>query len=197
LLDTHAQKTALRLGVAVDAVRKEFSKVQGSGFRAQGSETSEETLNSEPETLNRPSNNELHLLKLLFVHEELAAWLAAHLALNWIAHPHVRQIVDSRLAAAEHGTWHSLAEFLDACESPEQRSLITGAVADARALPNSPTQLADVTLKLRNQFLDLRIAALTNQISLPETADAEKVRLLHEQQQLKQQKRAPLESLHQ
>src|SRR5215831_3212533 len=61
LLDTHAQKTALRLGVAVDSVRKEFSKVQGSAFRVQGSETEDETLNPEPESLNRPSINELHL----------------------------------------------------------------------------------------------------------------------------------------
>jgi DNA primase len=192
LLDTHAQKTALRLGVAVDAVRKEFAKVQRPALKVQSPEPEDETLPAEPETMTRPPNHELHLLKLLFVHEELAPWLAEHLNLQWIAHPHVRQIVDARLAAAEHETWHSLAEFLDACESPEQRNLITEAVADARALPNPQTQLADVALKLRNQFLDARIAALTSQISSPETADAEKVSLLQEQQQLKQDKRAPL-----
>ena len=192
LIDTHAQKTALQLGVSVDAVRKEFSKAYGSGVRVQHPEVEEEILSVEPEILNRPSNSELHLLKLLFVHEELAPWLAANLDLNWLAHPHIRQIVDARLAAVEHETWHSLAEFLDTCESAGQRSLITEAVAEARPLPNPQTQLADVTLKLRNQFLDQRIAALTRQISSPETADVERVRLLHEQQQVKQQKRAPL-----
>jgi len=192
LLDTHAQKTALRLGVAVDAVRKEFAKVQNPALKVQGPELEDETLNAEPETLTRPPNHELHLLKLLFVHEELAPWLAEHLNLDWLTHPHVRQILDARLAAAEHETWHSLAEFLDSCESPEERNLITEAVAGTRALPNPQTQLADVALKLRNQFLDGRITALTNQISSPETTDTEKVRLLQEQQQLKQDKRAPL-----
>ena len=192
LLDTHAQKTALRLGVAVDAVRKEFAKVQRPALQVQSPESEDETLNAEPETLIRPPNHELHLLKLLFVHEELAPWLVEHLDLQWITHPHVRQIVDARVAAVEHETWHSLAEFLDCCESSEQRNLITEAVADIRALPNPQTQLADVALKLRNQYLDGRIATVTNLISSPDTADAEKVRVLQEQQQLKQQKRTPL-----
>src|SRR5271155_329490 len=54
LIDKYAQKTALRLGVSPEAVRKEFSqfKVQGSGSRVQ---EPEETLNPEPKTLNPPS----------------------------------------------------------------------------------------------------------------------------------------------
>ena len=80
-----------------------------------------------------------------------------------------------RLAAQRTETWHSLAEFLDGCESAEQRSLITEAVAEERKIPNPETQLADVTLKLRNQFLDRQIAALTQKISQPETGDDEKI----------------------
>ncbi len=119
-------------------------------------------------------------------------WAALHLDVNWIAHPQVRQLVDLRLAAQEHETWHNLAEFLDSCESAEQRSLITEAVAEDRKIPNPETQLADMTLKLRNQFLDRQIGALTQKISSPEVADAEKMQLLQQQQQLKSQKRSPL-----
>ncbi len=196
LLDTHAQKTALRLGVAVDAVRKEFSKVkaQPTFTRAEEDGQNDSVLagEAETETPTRPSNLELHLLKLLFVHEELAPWLAAHLDVNWLAHPLIRQIVDARLAAAEHGTWHNLAEFLDSYESALVRSLITEAVADERPMPNPQVQLADVTLKLRNQFLDQRLGELMHRISSPETSDAQKIEFLHEQQRLKQLKRAPL-----
>ena len=197
LLDTHAQKTALRLGVAVDAVRKEFSKVKPQTAVVREDEPDDSVLAGEveAETPSRPSNHELHLLKILLLHDNLAEWTAAHLDVHWIAHPFVRQIVDARLAAFDHATWHDLAEFLGGIESPLMRSLVTEAVADERPMPNPEIQLADVTLKLRNQFLDQQIAALTNKIGSPETADAQKLVFLHEQQRLKQQKRALLAPL--
>jgi len=198
LLDTHAQKTALRLGVAVDAVRKEFAKVKPpTAVVRETDEPGDSVLAGEveEEAPRRPSNLELHLLKLLFLHEEFAAWLVAQLDVQWLEHPLVRQIVDARLAACEHAMWHNLAEFLDSCESAEARGLITEAVADERPLPNPQTQLADVTLKLRNQFFDQRLGELMQKISLPATSDEEKVALLHEQMRLKAQKRSPLSPL--
>jgi DNA primase len=199
LLDTHAQKTALRLGVAVDAVRKEFSKVKATPVYARAEEDGPDDSilagEAEAEAPSRPSNIELHLLKLLFVHEELVPWLAAHLDVNWVVHPAVRQIVQARLEMAERGTWQNLAAFLDASDSVFARNLITGAVADEKTLPNPQVQLADVTLKLRNQFLDQQIAALTQKISQPELGDAQKIELLQELQGLKQQKRIRLSAL--
>jgi DNA primase len=194
LMDTHAQKTALRLGVAVDAVRKEFARLKPkpTTFRAE-SEPDDFMPDDEAEAAApaRPSNLELHLLKLLFTHDDLVAWLAAHLDVNWLVHPLVRQMVTARLAAQEQGTWHSLTEFLDGCDSPEQRSLITEAVADERPLPNPPTQLADVTLKLRNHFLDRQIADLTVKINQGLLNDAEKQVWLN----LRTQRRQPLAPL--
>ncbi len=196
LVDTYAQKTALRLGVAVESVRAEFSKfkVQGSEFRVQEPDA-DETLNPEPERLNPPSPLELHLLKLLLLHDELVVTAVPNLDVNWILHPHIRQIVDLRFAAHEHETWHNLAEFLDSCESAEQRNFITEAVTEDRKIPNPETQLADMALKLRNQFLDRQIGALTQKISQPQITDDERVALLREQMQLKEQKRAPLSTL--
>lgn len=198
LLDTHAQKTALRLGVSVEAVRAEFAKVKTPAAVTHEPDGPDDAMlagESEAETPSRPSNLELHLLKLVFIHETLAPWLAAHLDLNWLPHPLARQIMDARLAAQEHGMWQGLAEFLDDCASAEQRSLITEAVAEDRLIPNPEIQLADVTLKLRNQFLDGRIADLTRRITSPETADAERLALLREQQALKSRKRSPLSPL--
>ena len=150
---------------------------------------------AEEEVPLRPSSHELHLLKLLFIHEELAEWLVAHLDVNWLAHPLVRQIVRARLSAFEHGTWHNLAAFLDDCESAFIRGLITEAVADDRALPNPQTQLADVTRKLRDQFIETQLATITQKISQPEQDDAAKMELLHELQRLKVLKRSPLSPL--
>jgi len=192
LIDTYAQKTALRLGVSAESVRAEFKKT--SLPQTAPREADEESFESdEPaEAAARPSPTEFHLLKLLLAHDDLAGWAALHLDINWIFHAHVRQLVDLRLAAQEHETWHSLAEFLDTCESPEQRSLITEAVADDRKIPNPETQLADVALKLRNQFFDRQIAALNHKISQPEVNDGDRVALLREQMKLKELKRTPL-----
>jgi len=195
LIDTYAQKTALRLGVPPESVRTEFKKnpAPHTATRA-GEEESFESAEPVAEAAP-PSPIELHLLKLLLQHDELIATAALNLDVNWILHPHVRQIVYLRFAAQEHETWHNLAEFLDSCESPEQRNLITEAVAEDRKIPNPETQLADMTLKLRNQFLDRQIGALTQKISQPQIADDEKVALLREQMQLKELKRAPLSPL--
>lgn len=195
LIDTYAQKTALRLGVSAESVRAEFKKTS-TPHVAPAADEDESFESAEPAPqISRPSPLEFHLLKLLLLHDDLARWASLHLDANWISHPMVRQTVDLRLVAQEHETWHSLAEFLDTCESPEQRSLITEAVADDRKIPNPEVQIADVALKLRNQFLDRQIGALTQKLSQPEVADAEKVQLLQEQQQLKQQKRSPLTPL--
>jgi DNA primase len=191
LMDKYAQKTALRLGVSPEAVRAEFAKVRGAEFGVRSSE--EDSMPTEPEEeMPRPSDKEFWLLKLLLLHDELAGWLALHLDVNWISHPGVRQIVAQRLAAQATETWRNLAAFLDECESPEMRGLVTEAVAEDRKLPNPDRQLADVALFLRNQFIDRQITASIQRASQPETPEAERMELLRRQQDLRQQKRAPL-----
>jgi DNA primase len=190
LIDKYAKKTAQVLGVTPEAVLLEFKKIPAVKISVED----EEFETTKPE-MARPSPLEFYLLKLLFLHDDLVAWTAAHLDLNWILHPATRQTIDLRLAAHEHETWQNLGAFLDGCESAEQRSLITEAVAEERKIPNPQTQLADLTLKLRNQFLDRQIGALTQKIGQPQTSDAEKIELLREQLKLKELKRAPLSPL--
>ena len=195
LIDTYAQKTALRLGVSPESVRAEFKKKPAPhAAPRENKEESFEAAEPAAET-TPPSPVEFHLLKLLLQHDELVAAAVLNLDVNWISHPHVRQIVDLRLAAQEHETWQSLAEFLDSCESAEQRSLITEAVTEERKIPNPEMQLADVMLKLRNQFLDRQIAALTNQASQPDISDEVKIGLLREQQELRRQRQSKLSPL--
>ncbi|HEX7619206.1 MAG TPA: toprim domain-containing protein, partial [Verrucomicrobiae bacterium] len=194
LIDTYAQKTALRLGVSPEAVRAEFKKVPAvqTAPVADEDESFESAESAEAPHL---SNHEFHLLRLLLLHENLVAWAALHLDTNWISHPITRQIVEQRLAAQRNETWKSLAAFLDACNSAEMRSLVTEAVAEERKIPNPDQQLADVTLKLRNQFLDRQIAALTQKVSQLGMPEAEQNELLRERETLRGQKRAPLSPL--
>ena len=190
LIDTYAQKTALRLGVSPEAVRAEFKKVPAAQTAAADEADTFES--AESTAAPRPSPHEFHLLKLLLLHENLAAWAALHLDPNWISHPVARQIVAQRLAAQTSGTWKNLAAFLDACDSAEMRNLVTEAAAEDRKIPNPGQQLGDVALKLRNQFLDRQIAMLTQKASQPGMPGAEQNELLRQREILRGQKRAPL-----
>ncbi|MGO9585674.1 MAG: DNA primase [Limisphaerales bacterium] len=192
LADKYAQKTALRLGVSPEAVRAEFLKVRSPQSAVRSPDDDESvSVGSEAET-PRPSTQEFWLLKLLLLHDDLVAWAALHLDVNWISHPLARQIVEKRLAAQTNESWKNLAAFLDECESSEMRALVTEAVAEDRKIPNPDQQLGDVVLKLRNQFLDRQIAALTQKASQPETSETDRMELLRQQQELRQQKRTPL-----
>jgi DNA primase len=192
LTDTYAQKTALRLGVSPEAVRSEFARVSRPVAAVLNMEEDEPGFDAAPEIIERPSVQEFWLLKLLFVHDMLADWTAQYLDLNWVSHPLGRQIVEMRLGAQKNGSWSNLAAFLDECDSAEMRSLITEAAAEERSLPNAEKQLADVILKLRNQFLDRQIAAVMQKAGLPEISDTEKIELLHEQKKLREQKKVQL-----
>jgi hypothetical protein len=139
-----------------------------------------------------PSPHESWLVKLLFLQEELVNWCGAHLDLNWIQHPHVRQIVEKRIQAAENHSWTNLGAFLDECEAPELRSMITEAATQNREIPNAAQQLADVTLRLRNQFIDRQLASLSQRASQPELDDDQRLGLLREQQELRVLKRQPI-----
>jgi len=143
----------------------------------------------------RPSSSEIHLLKLLLLHDELVPQAALHLDLNWIPNPLAREIVERRLATQKNETWKNLASFLDECDSTEMRNLVTEVVAEERKIPNPETQLADVVLKLRNQFLDRQIAVLVQKLNQPQTSEAEKIESLREQIKLREQKRKPLQSM--
>jgi DNA primase len=192
LIDTYAQKTALRLAVSAEAVRAEFKKTPKAFAAPVEEDPAEVSFDAAtPVEELRPSPFEFHLLKLLLLNDELVASSAAHLDLEWVPNGLARRILEQRFMAEREGSWQSLAAFLDGCESATQRSLVTEAVAEERVIPNPELQLADVILKLRNQFLDRQIAALTAKASQAEGSDD----VLRELQQTKLRKRSPLTPL--
>ncbi len=200
LIDTYAQKTALRLGVSPEAVRAEFKKVPASKTAFENSEA-ESVVEAETP---RPSDKEFWLLKLLLQHDELVGWVALHLDANWIVHPLLRQIVEKRLAAQTNGTWKSLAAFLDECESSEIRSLITEAATTERKIPDPDmllkgnSALSDkrgILQQLRDEFIDRQFALVTSKLGKPEAFEGEHVALMRQRDNLRQQKRAPLAAL--
>jgi DNA primase len=188
IFDKHAHDLTFKLGLSFQSIVAEYKKILDE---KPGERIEESLKNSQPE-VPPPPITEFHLLKLLLLHDELVAWATSHLDSNWILHPIIRQIVGARLDVQKKGSWSNLAAFLDGCDSAEMRSLITEAATEERAIPNAEKQLADVVLKLRNQFLDRQIATVTQKAGLPEISDSEKIELLHEQKKLREQKRSQL-----
>jgi DNA primase len=189
LIDKFAQKTALRLGVSVEAMRAEFKKIS----RAKPAATvATEGIPEEVVEVERPSTVEFWLLKLIFLNEDRVDWCAANLQPEWIQHALVQQIFVKRSEAHRAGTWHTLGAFLGECDSAEMRNLVTEAAAEDRPLAKPEQQLLDVATRLRNQFIERQLAALMHRANQPELSDEERVELLKQQQGLRELKRRTL-----
>jgi DNA primase len=196
LLDTCAQKTAGRLGVAADAVRAEFKK--GTPHRASLPEPEEDLTGLVQETISRPPPMEFWLLKLLLSSDEHVPWIAERLELDWLTHPVVREAVGCRLAARREGTWRGAAAFLGDLDKDEVRNLVTEALVDPHPLSNvgevlkgTPTKTGTVA-RLRNDFMDRQIRTITVRFGHPDMSDAERADLLRLMAELRERKRRPL-----
>ena len=116
----------------------------------------------------------------------------AHLNPSWVPHNVTREIVTLRFAASGSGSWNGVAAFLESCPKPEQRQLITQVVATEKDLPQPAQQLADVVLKLRNNYLEKQMAELMLKLNQPETAEEERLDLIRRREELRLSKRQPL-----
>ncbi len=190
LIDKYAQKTALRLGVAPDAVRLEFGK--STAQRTRAAERPAESVGEAPVVV-RPSITESWLLKVLLTQEDLVEWAAKYLDPAWIEHGLVRQLVEQRLAEYRKQTWTNLANFLAQCASPDAQALVTESATDDRPLPNPAQQLRDIAFKLRNQFFSRQIAVLMQQAGQPNVVEEQKLELLRQIQDLRLLRSKPME----
>jgi DNA primase len=190
LLDTYAQKTAQRLGVAADSVRAEFKKGGGAARAVDRAEPDE--LAPAPAT-SPPSPHETQLLRLLLGSDEHVRRVTAHLLLEWLLHPAVRRIVERRLQLEAEGRWQNLAAFLGEFEEDkEAQSLIGASLAEERAIPNPSKQIEDILVSLRNQAIGREMGDLLRQLGNPELTDDRRLDLLRRQQELLLLKRQPL-----
>lgn len=188
LTDTYAQKTAHRLGVAPEAVRSEFK----SGHSSRRADSRPDEPDDPVEPTSRPSVPEFWLLKLLLADDSLLDWAASRLDLNWVRHSAVRGILAVRLAANSDGSRPSVARLLGESADPATQSLITEAVSEQREIPNRPLQLEDITKRLRDQFIDRQLAALSQQVTQPGLSDEARLACFQKQQDLRLLKKQPL-----
>jgi hypothetical protein len=104
----------------------------------------------------------------------------------------VRQITSARLTRSAAGPRPQVTELLSELADPGARSLLTEVVSQQREIPNRSQQLADITRRLRDQFIDRQLGEVGRRMSQPEITDAERAELFKRQQELRQTKRQPL-----
>jgi DNA primase len=194
LLDTYAQKTALRLAVAADAMRHEFKKSpRASAVETDRSDESDES--SEP-AAPRPSQHEWWLLRVLLESNDQLEWVAEHLDLEWLPNAGAREIAARRLRMGRD--WPGAAAWLSQLENPAWRSLVTEILADSRPVPDalallqgSPTREGLVKI-LRDKHIERTLAALNQRLAAPDLPEAAQTEVLAETQRLRRLKKEPL-----
>lgn len=194
LIDKYAQKTSMSLGVAADAVRKEFKKRS----RAQEIVSDDDFVPDDERETMPPSMQELTLVKLLLHNDENAAWSQGVLNLDWITHPGIREIVSRRFELLNSSDWSSAAAFLTQLESAEARSLVTQALADERPIAEPEKVLKGYLAKqgvvefLRDKYIERQSAALIQRMSHPDLKEVDQHALWKKKQELMELKKQPL-----
>ncbi|MEN9572675.1 MAG: primase [Verrucomicrobiota bacterium] len=169
----------------------------------------------EPEPEAPPSKQEFWLLQALFHSDDQMEWLANTLRLEWLAHFGVRQIVALRLAAFANEEWTGPSQLIGELPDDAARALCTQAMTESDRMLASPiaregadaaratriqaerekarvTMLRDVLTRLRNDFIDRRMAELNRETNAPNLPEAHLDALLRERETLRQQKKQPL-----
>jgi DNA primase len=193
LLDTYAQKTALRLHVSPDTMRLEFRRGAAASSRPAAAAVEEAAAQPEPTTVPPPNTFEYWLLKIVLLHDELSDYVTAHLDSSWLQHPGLRQIVSARLEGHAHKNLPTTAALLSQLEDDSLRGIVSEILAQPQPLLNPQQQLSDTLLRLRNQAMDREIVSIQQRIALPELSDVERVQALDRLQKLRLAKRQPLE----
>ncbi len=202
LIDTHAQKAALRLGVSVDSVRAEFKKTrppaESRNARDEDFDRSLENADSIASSATEeipsvpPTPREMQLLKLLLFSGDHRPVAAAHLDTNWLINSAVKRVVQRCFKDMEAVSPQGAALLSEFHDDPAAQGLIGTILADPHRIPEPEKQMVDVLTHLRNDFLNAELQRLTRELTHPDVLDEKRLQLLQQQQELRAQRQKPL-----
>lgn len=195
LMDTHAQRTAQRLGVSAEAVRMEFRKAGNRAVDTPAQERPAPQAVTPSET--RPGTAEFWLIKFLLQadHDQLV-WASQHLDPNWIIHPTARRIIQARFLDTELDDPKDISSTLKNLEGDTFAcQLVTEAANERREIPNLQQQITDTTRRVRDLWIDRQIGSLNARIGDPALSEEQRLAALKNQQELRAWKRQALSTL--
>ena len=198
LVDKYAQKTALQLGVAAEAVRGEFRKVQS---RRQGGSADDNASSQDAHNGIQPSLDEFGVLQLLFQTDEFVPWASDYLDPIWIQNESVRNIITLRIRAHQANTWQGLPSFLESLANDHWCNLLTEAVSvnymegsklGSRIVPKPLEDLQGFALRMRKKYFDGELRRLENLRSTTESGSPEQIQANRQLANLKALLKGPL-----
>jgi DNA primase len=202
LIDTHAQKAALRLGVSVDAVRAEFKKTRPPAESRNARDEDFDRLAGDADSMASaateeilsapPTPHEMQLLKLLLFSGDHRPMAAAHLNANWLMNSAVQRIVQRCLKAVEETLPQGAAFLSEFHDDSAAQALIGTILAEHHPIPEPEKQMMDVLTHMRNDFLNAEVQRLTRELTHPDVPDERRLQLLQQQQELRAQRQKPL-----
>ncbi len=201
LIDRYAQKTAARLGVSGASAAAQFKKLAPHPTVRRGLDLEPQPASIEPaagelDVPTPPSPQEMWLLKLLCQEEEVLEWAHAHLDLEWIQHPDVRQLLSFRLHPTDDGSFPSVTTVLGSVESNSEAALLlTEAAVTDQVYPNASRQVQDLVLRLRNAQIDRRLNQFRIQAADPNLTQEQTNAAATMELALRRAKKFPLEPL--
>lgn len=182
MADTVIRRTAGRLGLNPEAVRRDFKE---HSRRASPRQYEDEAADGgaaavDVEEAPRPSGPELWLLRILLSSDDLVPWVEEHLDPGWIQHPLVRDVVRRRLESAANEDWRGVPGMLDSLEDQATRRLVTEAVAQEKEIPDRVRQLMDIVAGLEQRGVERELREVNQTLGVTDAGDAPAVRALHE-----------------
>jgi len=204
LVDTYAQKTALRLGVPPESVRAEFKKNPAPQSVPRTSE--EESFESaEAIEVSEPTRDEFKVLQLLFKTDEFAAWMSDYFDVNWVKNEAVKKIINGRIQQHEENLWLGLPQFLESLDENLQ-TLVTRAVSSnyvtdikdnsrERTLPNPFDDLQGFAVRMRKSYMEDELRKLEGLRSTLEPGSAEQIEVILKLKNLKAHLKQPFARL--
>lgn len=202
LIDTHAQKAALRLGVSVDAVRSEFKKTRPPAESRNARDEDFDRLAGDADSIasaaieeipsTPPTPREMQLLKLLLFNGDHRPMAAAHLDANWLMNSAVKRIAQRCLKDMDEALPQGAAFLSEFHDDPAAQALIGTILADQHPIPEPEKQMTDVLTHLRNDYLNAELQRLTRELTHPDVSDERRLELLQQQKELRVLRQQPL-----
>lgn len=192
ILESVAQKTALRLGLTTFSVLAEFNRCAvEEPERAQTLPATEQAMNTDVE-FPRPDPLERWLLRLAFLGGAGLQLIGSCLDPAWVRHTLVRAVVEEILRRLQAGQPTDVHALLDAFDRPELKSLITEIAADQSPVSDPGRMAHDVLKRLRDRAIDEQLAGIRRMVESAETTEAQRLEAMKLYQQLLMQKTRPV-----
>jgi DNA primase len=199
LIDTHAQKAALRLGVSVDSVRSEFKKTRPAEARSTRDEDFDRMAEAaeqhvEPEVpLAPPTQREIEFLKLVLSGGDMAAFAMTRLQPEWIRHVTVNRILGQLPPVEEYGVQPAATFLAMFNDDPAAHALVADVLALELPLAETEPKVIELLTNLRNEFLVAELQRLKSAVLQPDIPDEERNLLMARQMELRNQRQQKLQ----